>query len=104
MNTTTVNTTAVSARLLGVLRDGRVWSVDELGERLEAEVEAGVPGLAGTVADSVDALVDAGLAHRVSDELVAASWRGMHGEAAADPDDQGGLRVVEQQISEPGVT
>jgi hypothetical protein len=92
----------MQARLLGLLRDGRVWGREELADRLAEEVERPVPALTG-VSEALDALIEAGLAHRVlGEELVAASWRGMHGEAAADPGQDGALQVSEN-ASGPGV-
>jgi hypothetical protein len=91
--TTTVVTQAVQAmqaRVLGILRDGRVWAREELAERLADEVGREATAL---VPKAVERLIAAGLAHRVSDDLVAASWRGMHGAAAGSPD--GTLRVSE---------
>jgi hypothetical protein len=91
--TTTVVTQAVQAmqaRVLGILRDGRVWGCEELAERLADEVGREETAL---VPKAVDRLIEAGLAHRVSEDLVAASWRGMRGAAAGNPD--GTLRVAE---------
>jgi hypothetical protein len=69
-------------------------SIEELAERLAQEAESGA-ALAGTVPEAVDGLIGAGLAHRVSKELVAASWRGMRGKAAADSGERGALQVSE---------
>jgi hypothetical protein len=93
--TTTLMTQAVQAmqaRVLGVLRDGRIWSREELAELLATEVGREATAL---VPKAVERLVGAGLAHRVSDDLVAASWRGMRGAAAGNPDEVGTLRVTE---------
>ena len=70
--TTTVVTQAVQAmqaRVLGILRDGRVWAREELAERLADEVGREATAL---VPKAVERLIAAGLAHRVSDDLVAA--------------------------------
>ncbi len=92
-------TTALQARLLGTLRDGRVWSLGELADRLGEEFEqgalAGDEPLSEAVPEAVEGLVQAELAHRVSEQLVAVSWRGLHGEAAPDPGEDGELRVFE---------
>jgi hypothetical protein len=93
----------MQARLLALMRDGRVWGREELAERLADETQLGAPALAGTVSEAVDALIEAGLAHRIlGEELVAASWRGMRGSAADAPDDAGGLQVS-QDASGAGV-
>ena len=85
-------TQAMQARVLGILRDGRVWAREELAERLADEVGREATAL---VPKAVERLIAAGLAHRVSDDLVAASWRGMRGAAAGNPDAAGTLRVSE---------
>jgi hypothetical protein len=92
VTTTTVTqaTQAMEARVLGILRDGRVWGGEELAERLADEVGREATAL---VPKAVERLVEAGLAHRVSEDLVAASWRGMRGAAAGNPD--GTLQVSE---------
>jgi hypothetical protein len=93
--TTTVVTQAVQAmqaRVLGVLRDGRIWGREELAELLADEVEREATAL---VPKACERLIEAGLAHRVSEDLVAASWRGMRGAAAGNPDAAGTLRVSE---------
>ena len=94
MTTTTVTqaTQAMEARVLGILRDGRVWGREELAERLADEVGREATAL---LPKAVERLIGAGLAHRVSDDLVAASWRGMRGAAAGNPDAAGTLRVSE---------
>jgi hypothetical protein len=85
-------TQAMQARVLGILRDGRVWGREELAERLADEVGREATAL---LPKAVERLIGAGLAHRVSDDLVAASWRGMRGAAAGNPDAAGTLRVSE---------
>lgn len=96
---TRTRTTPIQARLLGALRDGRVASLDELAERLGEEIEQGVlPGdeaLSSAVPEAVEGLVEAGLVHRVNEQLVTVSWRGLRGEAAPDPGEGGELRVFE---------
>ena len=85
-------TQAMQARVLGILRDGRVWGREELADLLADEVGREVTAL---VPKAVERLIEAGLAHRVSEDLVAASWRGMRGAAAGNPDAAGTLRVSE---------
>lgn len=101
-------TTALQARLLGTLRDGRVQSLDELAERLGEEIEQGALGgdqpLSEAVPEAVEGLVQAGLVHRVNEQLVSVSWRGLHGQAAPDPGDGGELRVFEPPALQVGVT
>jgi hypothetical protein len=90
---TGASTTATQARLLGILRDprGLLWSREALAERL---AEEGAPAPAEAVPEAVERLIEAGRAQRVN-ELVAVSWRGMHGDAAADPDLAGALLLSE---------
>jgi hypothetical protein len=65
--------------LLGMLRaDHRVWSIGEMGEALAEELaERGAGDPAATVRAAVGALIEAGLAHRVSYELACVSRRGL---------------------------
>jgi hypothetical protein len=83
---------AIQARVLGLLRDGRVWGREELAELLADEIGREATAL---VPKAVQRLIGAGLAHRVSDDLVAASWRGMRCSAAGNPDAAGTLRISE---------
>ena len=78
----TTTTTALQGLLLGALRDEpRVWSTEELGEAVADELaERG--GAVSSVTDALDALVEAGLAHRVSSALVSVSRRGLVGKVA----------------------
>jgi hypothetical protein len=59
----------------------------ELGSQASTDDEA--------VAAAVNGLVASGLAHRVSEELVAATWRGMRGKAAAEAGEGGALQLDE---------
>jgi hypothetical protein len=91
--TTTVLTQAMQARVLAILRsDGRAWAREELAELLADDVG---PEATALVPKAVERPIEAGLAHRVSEDLVAASWRGMRGAAAGNPDAAGTLRVSE---------
>jgi hypothetical protein len=80
----TTTTTALQGLLLGALRDEpRVWSVEELSEAVAEELaERGGAASTVTVTDALDALVEAGLAHRVSSALVSVSRRGLVGKVA----------------------
>jgi hypothetical protein len=98
MTTTTADpdvtlATALQARVLGVLVDGRVWSRDELAEQLAEDVEACTPDFGATLSRTIDGLVEAGLAHRVNRELIAASRLGMLARQGVDPGDGQALRV-----------
>ena len=101
-------TTALQARLLGTLRDGRVHSLHELDEQLGEEIEqgalAGDLSLAEAIPEAIGGLVEAGLVHRINEQLVTASRRGLHGEAAPDPGEAGELIVVEPRARQVGVT
>ena len=95
MTTTTMTQAvqAMQARLLGILRDGRVWGREELAEQMADEVG---PGAEALVQKALDRLIGAGLVLRVSDDVVAVSpRRGMRGAAAGNPDAAGTLRVSE---------
>jgi hypothetical protein len=105
---------ALQARALGILTaDGCVWSRAELAEQLAEEVESGLPDFSVTVAQALDALVGEGLAHRVNDELVAATRRGRaarrlgvdpgEGQALRVPESGGSVGVVET-INDPDAT
>ena len=91
MTTTTMTQAvqAMQARVLGILRDGRMWEHEELAAQLADEVGWEATAL---VPKAVERLVGAGLARRGwRDDLVEATWRGMRGAAAADPGQDGAL-------------
>jgi hypothetical protein len=77
---TGVDTTTMQARLLGMLRaDRRVWSLTEMRQAMLEEL--GEPSDGGPspakVRAGVQALIGAGLCHRVSFELVCVSRSGI---------------------------
>jgi hypothetical protein len=83
------NMTAMQLRLLGLVRtEPRVWSELELSEALVDDLgEASTGGApAATVKAAVQALIEAGLAHRIGKGLVGVSRRGL----LAKTDDRGG--------------
>src|ERR1039458_9792586 len=92
--TPTTSTTALKARLLGLLRDGRTWSREELAEQIAQEDEPSLPMRDASVLQALDAMHKARLIHRISGkELVAAASRGMRGKVADPGDGEGALRV-----------
>jgi hypothetical protein len=92
--TVTTSSTGLQGRLLGILvSDGRVWSHEELAERLADEAETGRDFGGGTVTQALDALIAGGLAHRVSRDLVTASRLGMRSGEGVDPGDGAVLQV-----------
>jgi hypothetical protein len=83
----------MQARLLDILRDGYVWSRSDLSERVAAEELAPAP--AEAVPEALDALIEAGLANRLSEDAVVVTWRGRAGAASDAPDGAGALQVAE---------
>jgi hypothetical protein len=90
-----VQSTAMQARLLDILRDGYVWHREDLADRLADEVEHSAPALAGSVSEAIERLVEAKHAMRVGEDAVVVRWRGRRGAASDAPDGAGALLLAE---------
>ncbi len=100
---TSENMSAMQVRLLGLLRtESRVWSELELSEAVVDELHevsgAGAP--APAVKAAVQALIEAGLAHRIGKGLVGVSRRGLTVKTVDHGD--GGLGVSSDGASRMG--
>jgi len=91
-STDTTPGTALQARALGLLTDGHVWSRSELTAQRAVDGEAAAD-FTVSVTHALDALVDAGLAHRVNGELLAISRRGRDARQGVEPGAGNVLRV-----------
>jgi hypothetical protein len=99
----------LQVQLLQQLRaDRRVWSATELGEIVTEALGEPSTGAApaATVRAALQALTDAGLAHRVSYELVSVSRRGLladpGGAAVAPSEATGGVGVFDDEGASEG--